>query len=202
MRIILILIVAFLYSCQNNSKTEENNSVNLKNTKHRSDSIIQPKKKIFTKGHLIDLGFPEIRNLNLTELDSTYFNGELSKMNEFDIYAYSDQKDIYDLNIFTVYNHFEVCWQNLTLVILDKDDNLISHEKLAEGGGCDLPSLSYSEFINDSIFLRTEFPDQSYLIPDTIPEKEMQERIISTFLIQRTGEIKLIEVLKDSVKAD
>jgi len=162
MRYLLIIGLVFLFSCNRKDNFRNGSQIdiisqdtfsyhkvdNKKIKAIRSNFLFKNLEIIKEPSNLID--FIRLDSIELNTLIKNYFpSGDVS--------LHSNQENINsNIEIFTILNEYEVCDNTISLIITDKNRNLISIETLAEWGGCEFPSKSSSIFINDSTIIKTE----------------------------------------------
>ncbi|MEO0895648.1 MAG: hypothetical protein AAFY71_04590 [Bacteroidota bacterium] len=155
----------------------------------------------FSYGHTQEFYEGIFKGEKLNKIDSTFHQDILTQIDGYESSLYpqgdhnfylSRQDSIGPLSLITVSLYWDVCYEGVELLIIDKD-SLVNAISLTEWySSCDIPNETYTIFESDSVFVR----DQKLMEigPDSADVRQLSHRI----LIRTNGQFDTLQTLIDT----
>ena len=156
----LIFTLLGLSSCHQETKTDNKIKTKISIHNPKVDDNLNYRNH-YKYGHVVKWT-PEIfKQDSLTLIDSVFHNKIINQIEGYNWpyadkpknYFISKQHDINGLTALTVSLYWGVCYNGISLLILDKNEKLLNTIQLTEWySSCDLITNTETEFLNDSTF--------------------------------------------------
>lgn len=164
--ILCIGLTGFI-ACQPNRQSDQNTDLNKDSLSthaiDRQKGYFDNLDEKFKYGHIGHFTTGIFKNDTLTLIDSIFHHEIISKIEGY-TFPYSDkpknyfvskQNDINGLTALVISLYWGVCYEGLTLLILDKEKKLLNNIPLTEWySSCDLIFDTETKFVNDSTFVQ------------------------------------------------
>ncbi|MBK3519976.1 hypothetical protein [Carboxylicivirga marina] len=184
---------------EKNIASENNNLEDKKQKLNVSNSIINPDTSSnFRYNHLTTFEFGYHKSMHLKKIDEVYFNNILKQIDGFSYnyestlpnYYISQQNSIHGLRMETIALFWDLCYEGIELLIIDKNGKLLNTISLTEWKStCESSSNTTTEFVNDSTFI------QHIEIMEPGGESNFFTELKYKGLINHKGQLDTLEIL-------